>query len=235
MLDASDKLIGGLADLILLVEKAESNGTSWPFQLSSNGPRRERTRFTCSGSHSGRIDHELCRLEANREVGTTNDRADSSGKFAQGLVAGVVAEAFVDEAELLEIEHDKCQRMAHALRSCNFGGKSLFGKAAIVESGEGIDHRHITQSVELRLFVGNLSAQLLDEKLLANGVNVEKNDQRDESEDGFGETDFEERTGTLMGGHCSERDDRADQKHADENRIAAQRRVAFLDQRQFAL
>ena len=125
--------------------------------------------------------------------------------------------------------------MAHALCARDFGGEALFGEAPIVQSGERIDHRQIAQAVELRVFIGKLGTQLLDEKLLANRIDVEKDDQRDQSKDGFGETDFKESAGTLMRGHRGEGDDRTDEKHADKNGIAAQRRVAFLDQRQFVL
>jgi hypothetical protein len=151
------------------------------------------------------------------------------------LIAGVATETVVDQTELLEIEHDEREGVSHALGAGDLSGETLLGEPAIVEAGERVEHRQIAEAVELRLLVGEMSVQLLDQKFLANRVDVEENDQRDESEDGFGEADFEERAGTLMRGHGSERDDGADEQNADEDGIAAQRRVASLEQRQFVL
>lgn len=179
--------------------------------------------------------HECVAVETNRKVGAANDGTYARAEFAQDLISGVATEALVDEAELFEIEQDEREWMTHALCACNFGGEALLCETTIVETGERIEHRQIAEAVELRLLVGKVGAQLLDQKFLTDRVDVEKNDQRDESEYGFGEADFEESAGALVGGHGSERDDRADHQKADEDGVAAERGVALLDQRQFLL
>ena len=233
--DACNELIGALADLVLLAcgGERELNLLALPLEFE-RGEAREDT-IELFGGALGENHQEFIGVETNREIGTANDGAHARGELAQGLIAGFAPEAFVDLAELLEIQHDERERMTHALRARDFGGEALVSEAAVVEAGQRVEHRQMAQAIELRLLVGKLRVQLLDEKFLANRVDVEKDDQQDESEDGFGETDFEERADALMSGHGGERNDRGDEQNADEDRVTAERRVALLDQRKLVL
>ena len=235
LLDAADEFFGAFADLILLARRCEWERNLVALPIQFEGAEASQDAIELFGRAFREDHHEFVVVEPNGEVGAANDGTHARGEFAQSLIAGFAPEAFVDLPELSEIEHDEREGMAHALGAGDFGGKALLGETAIVEAGERIEHRQIAKTVELRVLIGELSVQLLDQKFLANRINVEQDDQRHKSEDGFGEADFEEGAGSLVAGHHGERDDRADHQEADKNRIAAQRRVALFDQRQFAL
>lgn len=233
--DTGDELLGVFADLVLLRGSGElqRDFVAFPTKLERREARENAVQLL--GGALGQNHHELVCVETNGQVGATDNGTHAGRKFTQGLIAGFATEAFVDQAEIFEIEHDEGERMTHALRACDFSGEALLGEAAIVEAGERIEHRKIAQIVELRLFNGKLTAQLLDQEFLANRVDVENNDERNQSKDGFGKANLEKGLGALMGCHGGQGDDRADEEQTDRNRIAAQRRVALLDQRQFVL
>ena len=233
--DTADEFVGAFAYLVLLAGSGEleRNFVALPMELERSEARENSGELL--GGALGQDHHEFVGIETNGQVGAADDGGHSGAEFAQGLIASFAAEAVVDQSEIFEIEHDEREGVTHALRAGDFSGKALLGEAAIVEACERIEHRRIAQAVELRLLVGKLRAQLFDQKFLADGVDVEKNDQRDEREDGFGDANLEECFGALTGRHCGEGDDRPHKQQADENRIAAQRGVALLEQRQFLL
>ena len=235
LLDAGDELVGAFADLVLLAGGRESQGNlmTLPVQFERREARQHAIELL--GGAFGEHHHEFISVETNGEVGAANDRAHSRGEFTQSLIAGIAAKPVIDSAELPEIEHDEGEWMAHALGACDFGGEALLGEAAIVETGERVNHREITQTVGLCMLVGKLSAQLLDDKFLAKRVKVEENDGRDEAEDGFGEANFEKGAGALLNSHHGEGDDCADKQEADGDGISAHPRIALLNQRQFLL
>ena len=232
LLDAGDKFFARFADLILLARGGKLNGNlvALPVEFERGEARQHAVQLF--GGALGQNHHEFAGVQAHREVGTTNDGTHARGEFTQGLVTGFAAQAFVDQAKTLEIEQNQRERVTHPLGAGDLGGEALLSEAAVVEARQRIDHRPIAEPIELRLFVGELCTEALDEELLADRVDIEENDERDEPENGFGEANLEEGADTLVCGHRGEGHNRGDEQQADKNRIAAQRGVALLDQRE---
>jgi hypothetical protein len=235
LFDTRDKFVGILANLVLLARCGELQWDVMALPVEFERRKAREDAIELLRGALGQYHHELVGVEMNGKVGASNDGTHPGAEFAQSLVSGVATEAIIDRTELLEIEHDERKGMTHALGAGDFGGETLFGEATVVKACKLVDHRLIAEAVELRLLVGQLSAQLLDQKFLADRVHVEKNDQRDESENGLGEANFEKGADALVGCDRGESDDGDDKQHADEDRIAAEVRVALLDQRHLLL
>src|SRR6266851_666566 len=119
--------------------------------------------------------------------------------------------------------------MAAALGASDLRGEALLRKTAVVEAGQRINHREVAEDVGMVLSFEELSTQTFDEYFLIDRVDVEKHYQSDQTEDSFGQLDFEECLRIGEEGRQRERDHGKGKKKNDENGIAAYPPVAPID------
>ena len=107
LLDAGDEFAGAFADLVLLAGCGELQRNVMAFPVEFERREAREDAIELFGGALRQNHHELVGVEMNGKVGASDDGAHPRAKFAQSLVSGVAAEAVVDRAELLEIEHDE--------------------------------------------------------------------------------------------------------------------------------
>src|SRR6266849_5336022 len=87
--------------------------------------------------------------------------------------------------------------MAAAFGASDLCSEALFGETAVVEAGQGINHRQVAENIGMILLFEKLLTKTLNEDFLIDRIDIEKHDQGDQAKDSLGQLDFEEcfRTG----------------------------------------
>jgi hypothetical protein len=172
--------------------------------------------------------------EADSHVRTANYLVEMRGEFLKDVVTGGMAVAVVDQLEIVEVESKHGQRMTAALGARDLCGEALNTKTAVIEAGQRIDHGHVAKNVGMTLFLGELEAQAFDEDLLVNGVEVEKDDENDQTKNGVVQLKVKEGFRALARERQSKSDDGESKEEHDKDGVAPDPPVALLDLPEFA-
>ena len=94
-----------------------------------------------------------------------------------------MSQAVVNFLELVQIDQEKGERQSLSLSAKDFGLHARFGEPAVVETGEGIEHRQAIERVRARLFFLDFVTEILDPELLPQRVDVEEQNKAHEPAD----------------------------------------------------
>ena len=95
---------------------------------------------------AGGDDHaELLAAETADDVGAAHGAAQQVGEVAQHLVAGAVAVDVVDALEVVDVEHQHGDRVAHTAGARQLGAQPLVEVAVVVEAGERVRLRLVLE------------------------------------------------------------------------------------------
>src|SRR5260370_12481856 len=72
-----------------------------------------------------------------------------------------------------------------ALRPSDFRGQALLSKTAVVKTRQWINHGQIAEKGGMALFLGELTAKALDEKLLRDRISIKDYDQTNQRKHNF--------------------------------------------------
>jgi hypothetical protein len=114
--------------------------------------------------------HEFVAAPASGEVGTASGMVEALAKFLEDSVTGLVAVGVVDLLEIVDVDQNDNQGQALAFGAGNLCFEALFGIAAVVKAGQGIEHREAAKHFCLDLLLGQLAleaakAQMLEDDL----------------------------------------------------------------------
>src|SRR5580692_3046212 len=160
---------------------------------------------------------ELVASHPHGEVSSPNGAIEGCGKLLKNQVPGGMAVGVVDVLELVEIEDHHTERMAFARRARHLGDQPLFGKPAVIEPRQGVNHGELAQDHRVMLLFCKLPPQPLDQHLLVNGVGVEEDDKGHQAQNSLADLDPEERCRALRQRRQREGNQRPSQEQHDKN------------------
>src|SRR6266567_595856 len=148
--------------------------------------RGARAQAATAAWYTPEAEQEIRAAQPHGQIGSSDHLVQTGGKFLQHLVAGGMAVCIVDLFEIVQVQRKNGQGVSLALRASNLRRQALLGKTPVVQTGQWVNHGQIAQKVGMALLLGELAAKPLDENLLVDRIEVEKEDQRNQSKDDLG-------------------------------------------------